>query len=269
MSGATVTIPNFGTDAHYFESALQSLQGIVAAEMAKEGMNSNPDIAGYLSSLLGKEKVIPEKIVEDLGSTWVLRNIWIKKYPCCFLTHRHIDVLLELRNQHDLSDEQVKEIEIHISPSDEICNRPEVKTVGDLQFSYQHILSSAMLDGDLNFTHIDSDIIGNPAYKEARAKVTVNFHPDWSNIYMEEPAQVIIRTKDGKEYSSERMHPIGSPKEPLSMKQFGALFSKFTRGILADEHIEKTAEALRNLETLNDVEELMDILTFRHKMGGA
>ena len=32
---------NFSTDAHYFESALKSLQAIIAAEMAKEGMSGN------------------------------------------------------------------------------------------------------------------------------------------------------------------------------------------------------------------------------------
>lgn len=268
MSGVAVAIPNFGTDSHYFESALQSFQGIMAAEMAKEGMSSNPDIATYLSNLLGKEKVVSDKIVEDLGEKWFLRNIWIKKYPCCFLTHRHIDILLELRKQKDISYEEVEKIEVHISPSDEICNRPEVNTLGDLQFSYQHILGSAMLDGDVNFSHIESDILVNPRYKEARSKVEVIVHPDWSTLYMAEPALVTVKTKDGREFSGERRYPIGSPKEPLAMEQFGELYSKFTRGILSEEQIEKTAEALLNLEKLNDVEELMDILTFGHKIRG-
>jgi len=267
MSGVGVAIPNFGTDSHYFESALQSFQGIMAAEMAKEGMSSNPDIALYLSNLLGKEKVHSPKIIEDLGKKWKLLNIWIKKYPCCFLTHRHIDILLELKKKHNLSYEEVKKIEAHISPPEQICHRPEVKTLGDLQFSYQHILGSAILDGDVNYDHINSDILVNPKYREARSKVEVIPHSDWSNLYMGSPAVVTIETKDGKEFSGERKYPIGSPREPLGQEQFKVLYSKFTKGVLSKEQIENTAEAVLSLEKLTDIEELMDVLTYRYKTG--
>lgn len=263
MSGVGVAIPNFGTDAHYFESALQSLQGIMAAEMAKEGMSGNPDINAYLSNLLGKEKVAAGKIVENLGQQWKLRNIWIKKYPCCFLTHRHIDILLELKKRHLFSYEDVKKIEAHIAPTEEICNRPHVKSLGDLQFSYQHILASALLDQDVNFSHVDTDILANPRYQEARAKVEVILHPDWSKQYMGSPALVTIKTRDGKEFSGERRYPIGSTQEPLPMQKFKELYAKFTRGRLPVDLMEKTAEQILDLQNLNAVQELMDILTFK------
>ena len=267
MSGNAVSIINYGTDAHYFESALQSLQGIMAAEMAKEGMTSNPDIAVYLSSLLGKEKVRPEKIVEDLGKKWLLRNIWIKKYPCCFYTHRQIDILLELQKQHRLSYEDVEKIDVNISPADEPCNRPEPKSLGDLQFSFQHVLGAAMLDGDVNYSHINTDILYDPKYKEARSKVNIIPHPELSDLMLVDPARLTIKMKDGGEFSGERQYPIGSPEEPLSTTEIGKLYQKFTKGVLSEKQIEKTLELLLNLEKLSDVEQLVDAITFRHKAG--
>src|SRR4030042_345708 len=41
MSGPAISLLNLGKDAHFLESALQSSQGIIAAEMAKEGMSGN------------------------------------------------------------------------------------------------------------------------------------------------------------------------------------------------------------------------------------
>lgn len=266
MSAPALATTSFGTEAHYFESSLESLQGMMAADMAKAGMSGNPDIIEYLSGLLGKERIVPDKIVENLGKEWAFRNIWIKKYPCCFFLHRAIDILLELRKQNDLAYEKVEKIEVHINPFEEICNRPEVNTLGDLQFSFQHILGCALLDGDVNFSHVDPDILFNARYREARSKVRVIGHPDWPTQHMGSPAILTVRTKDGKEFSGERMHSIGSTKEPLTTKQFRELYSKFTKGVLTEEQIEKTAEAVLNLEKLNDVEELMDILTFRPKI---
>jgi len=266
MSGAGISLLNLGTDAHFLESALQSLQGIMAAEMAKEGMTSNPDIGQYLSNFLGKENINPEKMVLDLGQVWQFRNIGIKKYPCCFFTHRQIDVVLELKKEHNLLFEDIEKIEVHASPADEWCNRPEPQSLGDLQFSFQHLLGAAMLDGDVNFDNVDADILLDPRYKEARSKIEVIIHPDRSPVLVQAPAEVIIRKKDGKIFSGQRMFTIGSLQEPLSVEQYIELYSKFTKGILTNEQIEKSVEAILNLEQLNDVIGLMDLLTSRQSL---
>ena len=266
MSGPPTLLQAFGTDAHYFQSSLYSLQGIMAAELAKEGMTAYADIAEFLCDLLGKERVVPAKIVEGLGKEWLFRQIGIKKYPCCFYTQRAIDAALELRKEHNLSYEQVDTIEVHGGLGDEIVNRPEPKTLGDLQFSLQHLVGTAMLDGDVNEDHTTDDAVVEPRLKEARSKVKVVIHADWPPAPMTAPSRVVIKTLDGREFSRERMHEIGSPEEPLSREQFRELYVKFTGGILPPDQIDRTADAILNLEKLNDVEELMDILTFRHRI---
>ena len=265
MSAPAISLLNLGTDAHFLESALQSSQGIIAAEMAKEGMSGNPDVGTYLINFLGKEKIDPGNMIKDLGKEWQLQNIGIKKYPCCFFTHRQIDVVLELKKEHDLSLRDIEKIEVHASPADAWCNRPEPKSLGDLQFSFQHLLGAAVLDGDVNFDNVDIDVLSDPRYVEARSKIDVIIHPDRSPVLVQAPADVIIKMKNGKKISGQRIHTIGSRQEPLSRKQFRDLYSKFTKGILADEQIEKSAEAILNLEKLNDLLKLMNMLTFTHK----
>jgi len=232
--------------------------------MAKEGMTGNPDIEAYLTNFLGKERVDPEKMIKDLGREWQFQNIGIKKYPCCFFTHRQIDIVLELKKEHHLSLDEVEKIEVHASPADEWCNRPEPKSLGDLQFSFQHLLAAAVLDGDVNFSNVDVDILSNPRYIEARSKVDVMIHPDRSPILVQAPADVIIKMKNGKKISRQRMHTIGSRQEPLSPIQFRELYLKFTKGILSDEQIDKTAEAILSVDKLNDLLGLMNMLTFTH-----
>lgn len=266
MSGVPVSITNFGTDAHYFESALHSLQGIMAAEMANKGMTSNPDIVGYLSNLLGKEKVAPKKMLEDLGKRWLFCDMWIKKYPCCFSNHRQIDILIELMKEHSLSYDHIEIIEVHMSPGDEFLNRPEPKTEGDLQFSIQHTLGVTMLYGDVGLGNMTNDKIRSPRFREARSKVKFILHPDWPSDVMAAPARVIIKTKDGRKLSGERMYPIGSQIEPLTTEQFRELYFKFTQGILSRKQITNTLEVILNLENLSTTEELMEMLTFARKI---
>ena len=268
LSGVPVAYVSFGTDAHYLETALHSLQALIAAELAKSGLVGNPDIVTYMSNFIGKEKVIPEKFVANLGAEWQVHDIWVKKYPCCFHMHRHIDGLLELVKEKNISYEQVENIKVHISHLEEICNRPEPKTLGDLQFSFQNALTAILLDRDVNFSHIAEDKIHDPKYKEVRSKVEIIKHLDWLPMYaMETPARIDVKLKDGRVFSRERKYAIGSPQEPLPMEQFRALFIKFTQGVLPEQKIGWAADAIAHLEKLNveDVQELNRVLVFGAK----
>jgi 2-methylcitrate dehydratase PrpD len=267
ISGAPLSMINWGTDAHCFESALHSLQGIIAAEMAKEGMTSNPDLITYLSKLLGKERVEPEKMLEGLGKRWMLRDIWIKKYPCCFLNHRQIDAVITTMKKHTLGYDDIASVQVDASPAEEICNRPEPQVEGDLQFSLQNLLGAAMLYGDVNLEHVSAKALADTKQKEACSKVKVVIHPDWSSILMEAPARVTLNTCNGNTIHVERMYPIGSAKEPLTVEQFRSLYYKFTRSKLPDKEIARTSEALLHLEELPDIHALMETLVFKRRVG--
>ena len=268
MSAVPVSYVSFGTDAHYTETALQCFQALVAGELAQKGLVSNPDIVAYMTNLLGKERVIPEKFTENLGREWRVHDIWIKKYPCCFHMHRYLDAFWELIGEEDLSYDQVKKMDVHISKVEEVCNRPDPKTIGDLQFSFQNAMSAMLIDRDVNFSHVAEDKIGDPRYKQARTKVGVIFHPEWAPRYaMETPAIVEVTLGDGRKFTRERMHTIGSPKEPLPKERFRALFLKFTKGAMAKNKLEWTADALAHIEILDrkGMAELNDVLVFGRK----
>jgi len=261
MSAVPLAVVNYGTDGHYFESALMSLQAIMAAQMAKRGLAGNPDLATFLTNFLGKERVVPEKIVEDLGKRWDLREIWIKKYPACFLQHRQIDSVIEMRKQHNLSYDDVSIIEVHTSLAEKICDRPEPKDERDLQFSFQHVLSAALLDGDVNLKHISEKAVHDPRYIEARRKVKMIYHPELTIEYNRAPSHVVIKMKDGREFSRERLFPIGDPiHDPLTAEQVQGLYAKFSKGILREKDISKVADMVGHLEELKSLKGLISIL---------
>jgi len=261
MSGVPTTAHNTGTDAHFFESALQCLQGLMSAEMAKVGLKGNPDITTYLSNFLGSERVVPEKMVEDLGKRWMLREIQIKKYPCCLMAHRQIDSVIELKKAHNLAYEDIDVIEVHASPGDTMLDRPQPNDENDIQFSIQHMLAAAMLDGDVNLEHMTQAAIFDQRIKKARAKVKFILNPDLDSEWLKARSLIIIKMKNGKEFSRERMYQLGHPKDPLKTEeQFRELYTKFTKGILAQNEISRTADMILNLEKLENVKELLTVL---------
>ncbi len=263
ISGVPLSVVNLGTDGHFLESSLMALHGIIAAEMAKVGLKGNPDLAGYLNEYLGKgpKQIDTDLMAKDLKKHWMLREITVKKYPCCIMLHRAIDLVLELKKEHNLSWDGVENIVVDISPGDQqLCDRPTPKDENDLQFSYQHVLSVALLDGYVNLSRISLEALQNKNIAKLRAKVKCNVKPEWSSDFLDAANRVHIKTKDGKTFSKERRYTHGHFKDPLTVSEFEELYVKLTTNILPDDKIAKTRDLVMNIEKLKDISELADLL---------
>ena len=257
-----ITTANLGHDAHFFESATHGLQGLIGAQLAKEGLTSNPDLRLYKAMMLKDASL--EDITRDLGSRWLFCDQWIKKYPYFFGMHTFLDALQDLIKEHKLTYDQVKSIEAHISPFDKKCaDRPDPRTDGDVRFSYQHALGAMMLDGKINIWNSCAEAAAEPRYIEARAKVKTILHPDFSeHLCFADPSQVDVTLKDGKKLTKTRSVLKGAPAQRLSDAEFKDLYRNFCGGILPDGVIQTTMDMIWNLENLSNVEELMRLLTF-------
>jgi 2-methylcitrate dehydratase PrpD len=255
----------WGTDTHFFESATVCRNGITVALLAKDGMDSNPDFEKWLTTLVGEGKIEMEKIIEGLGEKpFFIHNIWVKKYPCCFFTHRYIDALDILLKEQNLRYEDVERVEVYIGPLDWIVDRPEPKTLGDSKFSLQHVLAALMIEQDIGMDTFTEEKIADSKFKEARSKVRVIVDQQRPRRYMSGIARVDVFTKDGKKFTKEMEQSIGGPKLPLTTEQSVDLYKKYASVALSEDQVKQTADIILNLENKRDIMELMDIITFRH-----
>lgn len=261
LGRASGFITNFGTDAHYIESAAACRDGLMAARLAKLGMTGTADLEGWLSSVCKGTNFDLNKVVEGLGEpTWRVHQTWIKKYPCCFLTHRHIDMMLDILAEKSIKGEEIRNIDIHVGPVDYTCNRPCPVDTEDARFSFQHILGAIMVDGDIDSHHFTKEGLANERIKNARKKVNVIRHDDWPSEFMSGLALLEITLQDGTVISKEKEQARGGPKEPLSDAEVETLYRKYTRPVLAEDQINKTWEMISRLDKTEDLSEMINLL---------
>lgn len=257
---------NFGTAAHYWESAAPCRNAISTAALVRMGADSNPDIEEWITTLLGDD-IDVETITDGMGSEWKIHQTAIKKYPVCFLTHRQIDSLRELRDAHDLTAENVESISTTVGPIDEIVDRPDPTTVDDARFSLQHVLATVMLNGGIWYSDLQPESVDDPDVKALRSKVEVDVRNDWPAEFNSGTVHVTVTTTDGEQYRKERKDMIGGPSEPLSTDEMRDLYRRilenyYTQPLLAAEQIDRTADAILDLENETDPAELFDVLTY-------
>ena len=259
LGRASGFIVNFGTDAHYIESAGACRDGLMAAQMAEKGMSGNPDLEKWLLDLHRGLEMDVSKIIEGLGeSPWRVHEIWVKKYPCCFLTHRHIDMMINILDDRKLSYEEIDRVEIEVGPVDYTCNRPEPRDTEDARFSFHHIMAALMLDGDIDSHHFSEEKVTDARFHEARKKISVINHPDWPPEFMSGIAKISVFLKSGEAEVKESEQALGAPKNPLTEEQFATLYQKYTKNLLKAEDIDWTWEFISNFENHEDLSEFLN-----------
>ena len=90
------------------------------------------------------------------------------------------------------------------------------------------------------------------------------YHPEYPKRYYAGEGRVDLKLKGGKVLTGAMDQPYGAPKYPLSMDQVVDIYRKYCKGILSPVHIERTKDIILNMENEPDLQELFDILTYRH-----
>lgn len=89
--------------------------GLVCAGLAAKG------ITGTIEALTGEHglfnamienRVDIDQLTQGMREVWLINSAYFKPYPCCRHYHAAIDAALELRREHDLTSDQVTQIDI-------------------------------------------------------------------------------------------------------------------------------------------------------------
>lgn len=261
--GGFVFTPLTGTEAHYLDSAFQCTRGFRAAELAKDGFTGELHIDELFTALYGDDAIPADEVVAELGEEWLFRNIGIKKYPCCFFTHKYLDLLNELVAEADAAPADIESIHATTGAVEaNLIDIPDPKTAEDAKFSLQHLLGAALVEGDVNYGQVSEESLTEPAYVDARSKVSVSVGSE-TDVPFSEPARITLELTSGDTINGEREHMIGSPQEPLSEEDHLELYRKFTKAALNQETIEATETQIADMENLQDLQKLSEALVYR------
>ncbi|MHA2122790.1 MAG: MmgE/PrpD family protein, partial [Promethearchaeota archaeon] len=255
-------ITNVGTMAHVLELAVAARDGIQAAELAEMGCTAHSDIIetsqGFCNALVEEGSYNLDNMVENFGASFQIIDpgISIKKYPCCYRAHCALDALFDLLSELNVTYNDIEKVVVDINPYDSYLMKfSEPKTAEESKFSFPHILGSAILNGQVWVDSFNDKIIMEPKYREARKKIEVNIHHEWSPGRAEARTPITLIMKDGRVFSKE----VDTPREP-SLNKLLDRYRQASDGILSKEQMEKSIDLLMNFKNIKNISELMILL---------
>ncbi|WP_051288568.1 MmgE/PrpD family protein [Mycobacterium sp. URHD0025] len=175
----------------------------------------------------------PDRLVEDLGRTWLLEGTGIKPYPACRLTHGAIDAALQARRELGMNPAPDATVRLAISPTaDQIVGGTDPRKRApqnsvDGQFSAVFQTAVALLDG-----HVDWDSyqrIADPDLRALTARIELAVDPTLPEAGAE------LRVTSGHDTHTVRVEaPSGEPGTGLSWDLVRTKYQGLTRNALPD-----------------------------------
>jgi 2-methylcitrate dehydratase PrpD len=188
-------------------------------------------------------------------------NTGIKPYSCCRQHHAAIDAMLELRNAHELTADQVEHVLVRTFA---VASRGDNKTpvtTAAATYSCPFSVAAALVHGNCWREQYTESAIRDKTVLDLAAGIDVVKDEELDALYDEKwPAIVEVRTKDGRFLTARRDLMKGEPEYPVSDDELKTKFLSLSMDCVDRAQAEDIWSAIYNLEKLDSINELTQLL---------
>jgi len=268
---------NFGTMTKPLHSGLAARSALTALRLAQSGFTAAPDIleapSGFFSTY-GVEESDPEVTVRGLGQPFVITDpgLALKKFPCCYATHRAMDGLLALRAKLAFDAGSVEKIICRMPPGGmRVLTYPRPATGLEGKFSLPYTLAAGALDGKYALDSFTDAAVRRKEIAELYARIDAAEHPSCQgdDPHFEKRSsgsrgfvEVEVKLRDGRSDRIRVDKAPGSPGRDMSWDELRAKFTDCARqsGRISEKPAVQAFEMIRKLEQVDDIGKVVDLL---------
>jgi 2-methylcitrate dehydratase PrpD len=262
---ASGLVANFGTMTKSLHAGRAAQSGVVAARLATDGFTASPDILEHANGFL-RAYFPPATLrfgaTEELGVRWRLadRGIDIKRYPTCYATHRSIDAMLTLVQEHGLRPEAVSSIDVHTGVAQlRLLRNPAPRNSLEAKFSMNFAVAAALIARRVSLAELTDEFVCRPDVIAMAAKVRCTTTEDkmpGDELFAPDD-RVSVRLASGEAIATPPVtHAKGSWKQPLGQKEIEEKFLECASVAIARDAARPLFERLWNLTDVLSLREL-------------
>ena len=258
VSGAGGVRRNFGTMAKALQTGNAARNGVNAALLARKGFTADRTILeapmGFASALCLEGECDWEILTKGLGEFFYMEQLpAIKRFPTCTPAHRPIEGLLELRQRHGFSADEVASVECDFHVRSMCRAEPEEVAAGPNSMPF--ILAIALLEGEVTLAQFSEAKIHDPKVRAVMKKI-IHVPLPHERGQPEPPDRITVKLNNGA------VHAIEVPaRHTLTTKtEIHAKYMACATLALSRTRAAKLAELIDGLESVSESATLMNCL---------
>jgi 2-methylcitrate dehydratase PrpD len=210
----------------------------MAVYMARSGFNGpkhvlEADWGGYFKQFAPNHECDLSSLFSELGKDFRIGWAGIKPYACCRGCHSAIDVMHQMRSEHNVPVETIETVLV-------TCNSSQFRqlgkltptTVAEAQLSLPFAIASALRFESLGTNRFSEEAFNDPITLAMTQKVKFDVQPDWP-LGKEPTFQVALL--DGTQHSGFVAAAKGDPSNPVPLDTVIDKFQQLVSGRLSQD----------------------------------
>lgn len=237
-------------------------EGLFAVLLAERGMTGPVDVLeskdGFFAAYSSPDCVLKlSRQAGKPGAPLAITQCYLKPYACCRHLHSAIDGILELRQQHGLGDDDVKQVDVGTYAIAAEHAHTGWQDMASAQMSFPFCASLAVLRGHVDLDDFSDTGRADRAVINSTAKIRITVDPECEQIYPKaRSARVVITANDGARYESMVREPFGSNHKPMPDDLVAAKFRNLAGRVLKEDKAKALEAAVMKLDKLTSARDL-------------
>jgi len=260
----------FGSMAKSFHAGLAAQHAVTSAQLAEVGLEGRMEVLeapmGFLELFGGNFPPGWEIALDGFGDTLAIleHGVVPKRHPCCASTHKCLDAVIDLRNEHGFMPDEIESVHTTVGSSNaRNLSYADPQNDREAKFSMQYCLALGLLQDHLRIDDFAPEAIFRPEVRELIPRITMTAFPVEAERAPTPPDhEVIIHLKDGREFKTTRSHPRGTIHDPLDAADRQAKYIDCVTGKLDNNAANALQDLLATFETIEDLGAIMKFLQF-------
>jgi 2-methylcitrate dehydratase PrpD len=268
---------NFGTMTKPLHTGIAARSALTAWRLATCGFTAAPDILEAKSGLystLGVAESSADLTAERLGKPFVIvePGLALKKFPCCYASHRAMDGLLTLRDKLGFDADSIDKVICRMPPGGmQVLTYPRPVTGLEGKFSLPYPLAAGVLDGGYTLWSFTDEAVQREDIQRLYERIDAHEDassrgddPDFEKRSSGSRGHVTVevRLRDGRSETIRVDKAPGAPGRELTWDDLQRKFmdcARQTQRIGADR-AQQAFEAMQKLDALDDIASVVELL---------
>jgi aconitate decarboxylase len=255
-----------GTPTLALQVAFAARAAVCAVDLADAGFRGPHKILdgqhGYFA--LFEVGAAPDAAFAELGKVWQIERVSHKPFPTGRAAHGGIAGLRALMAEHGFSADDVESVVLAAPPLiRQLVDRPMTRNmnISYARLCLPYLAAVTMMDGTVTLDAYRAETLADARIfaLAARVKLVADTNPDPNALA---PQHLNVQLKNGKTFEHAMLAVFGAPEAPMSSLDQRAKFDDCCRHALnplTDSEIHVLADAIDNIEKLDDVATLLDL----------
>ena len=203
-----------------------------------------------------------QPLLDTLGKTYEIMNLYFKPFTCCRWGHQPIKAGIDLMKEYDIKPDEIKKVTVHTFEAAARLSKIVPHRADEAQYNIAYPVAAALVNGDLGFRQVTEEALDDPKALDMMKRLEFLMDPEMDAQFPEKRlAWIEIQVNDGTIYKSEPYAAPGEASDHIDLKWISDKFLRITGAVVGEK---ERKEILELLTTADDMP-LRDVVAYMNE----